>query len=325
MEGLEASEELEIETPFGAPSDRLRLGRIGDLEVGVLGPPRPHHKAISPSGSALPGQTSGAAAPSGRCAGFLLLLGVFSLQEPLAPLTCWLGADQFIDRTHQRPISFSARGARARSRASPIPSVPLCRRWAMCREPDATGPPDCTGAALSVRSVRRAFSTRRIPTLYRGAWVLLGGRGVTRDESERRAWRGKPRWRVSASRRGRGCQRAGHCWRRAGDTASGDGGSWCSNLRANRPRGPTYACGRWLPSGLLFKGPLKQATHTALRSALMTPKERCARGAHTREAASRPLTSPYVGVAVQTGARARAQWEAMGGGIAARSGGGAAG
>ena len=33
MDGLEDQREITVETPFGTPSDSLRLGRIGDLEV----------------------------------------------------------------------------------------------------------------------------------------------------------------------------------------------------------------------------------------------------------------------------------------------------
>ena len=43
MEGLEDIQELMIETPYGAPSDALRLGRIGDLEVVFLARHGRHH------------------------------------------------------------------------------------------------------------------------------------------------------------------------------------------------------------------------------------------------------------------------------------------
>jgi len=33
MEGLEDIQELTVDTPFGAPSDQLRLGRLGGMEV----------------------------------------------------------------------------------------------------------------------------------------------------------------------------------------------------------------------------------------------------------------------------------------------------
>jgi purine nucleoside phosphorylase len=43
MEGLEKLREIELETPYGSPSDSLRLGSIGDLEVVFLARHGRHH------------------------------------------------------------------------------------------------------------------------------------------------------------------------------------------------------------------------------------------------------------------------------------------
>ena len=43
MEGLEDVRELTVDTPYGAPSDSLRIGRIGDLEVVFLARHGRHH------------------------------------------------------------------------------------------------------------------------------------------------------------------------------------------------------------------------------------------------------------------------------------------
>ena len=43
MEGLEDVQELTIETPFGPPSDQLRLGRLGGMEVVFLARHGRHH------------------------------------------------------------------------------------------------------------------------------------------------------------------------------------------------------------------------------------------------------------------------------------------
>ena len=43
MDGLEDQREITVETPFGTPSDSLRLGRIGDLEVVFLARHGRHH------------------------------------------------------------------------------------------------------------------------------------------------------------------------------------------------------------------------------------------------------------------------------------------
>ena len=36
MDGLEEVRELHVDTPYGTPSDSLRIGRIGELEVVFL-------------------------------------------------------------------------------------------------------------------------------------------------------------------------------------------------------------------------------------------------------------------------------------------------
>src|ERR1041385_3768504 len=48
MEGLTDVEELEVETPFGAPSDTFRIGTLEGRRVGFLARHSRHH-TISPS------------------------------------------------------------------------------------------------------------------------------------------------------------------------------------------------------------------------------------------------------------------------------------
>ena len=48
MDGLEDVRKLKIKTPYGKPSDALRLGRIGDLEVVFLARHGRHH-SFTPS------------------------------------------------------------------------------------------------------------------------------------------------------------------------------------------------------------------------------------------------------------------------------------
>jgi len=44
MDGLEEVREISVDTPFGSPSDSLRLGQIGDLEVVFLARHGRHQK-----------------------------------------------------------------------------------------------------------------------------------------------------------------------------------------------------------------------------------------------------------------------------------------
>jgi len=106
MEGLEDIQEVAIRTPFGDPSDSLRLGRIGDLEVVFLARHGRHH-TFTPS--EVPYKANLWALRSLGVRWILSVSAVGSLQESVRPLDM-LVPDQFIDRTHQRPLSFFGEG-----------------------------------------------------------------------------------------------------------------------------------------------------------------------------------------------------------------------
>jgi len=106
MEGLEDLREVTIETPYGDPSDSLRIGRIGDLEVVFLARHGRHH-TYTPS--EVPYQANLWALRSLGVRWILSVSAVGSLQQELHPLDM-LVPDQFIDRTHQRPLTFFGQG-----------------------------------------------------------------------------------------------------------------------------------------------------------------------------------------------------------------------
>jgi 5'-methylthioadenosine phosphorylase len=102
MDGLEEVREISVETPFGPPSDSLRLGRIGDLEVVFLAR---HGRFHSYTPSEVPYRANLWALRSLGVRWILSVSAVGSLQEQVRPLDM-LVPDQFIDRTHQRPLTF---------------------------------------------------------------------------------------------------------------------------------------------------------------------------------------------------------------------------
>ncbi len=106
MEGIENVQELRIETPYGAPSDALLVGRMGELEVVFLARHGRHH---SHSPSEVPYQANIWALRSLGVRWILSLSAVGSLQERIRPLDM-LVPDQFIDRTHQRPQTLFGEG-----------------------------------------------------------------------------------------------------------------------------------------------------------------------------------------------------------------------
>jgi len=107
MEGLENVRELTIDTPFGAPSDSLRLGTLGGMEVVFLARHGRHHTVLP---TEVPYRANLWAMRSLGVRWILSPSAVGSLQEAVKPLDMVV-PDQFIDRTHQRPISFFGDGA----------------------------------------------------------------------------------------------------------------------------------------------------------------------------------------------------------------------
>jgi 5'-methylthioadenosine phosphorylase len=106
MDGLEDVRELDLDTPFGRPSDSLRIGRIDDLEVVFLARHGRHH-TFTPT--EVPYRANIWALRSLGVRWILSVSAVGSLQEQYRPLDMVV-PDQFIDRTHQRPLSFFGEG-----------------------------------------------------------------------------------------------------------------------------------------------------------------------------------------------------------------------
>ena len=106
IDALANSTELHIETPYGKPSDTLRLGTLGGMEVVFLARHGRHH-TFPPT--EIPYRANIWALRSLGVRWILSASAVGSLQEQIRPLDMVI-PDQFIDRTHQRPISFFCDG-----------------------------------------------------------------------------------------------------------------------------------------------------------------------------------------------------------------------
>jgi len=106
MDGLKDVSKLKIKTPYGKPSNALWLGRIGDLEVVFLARHGRHH-SFTPS--EVPYRANIWALRSLGVRWILSVSAVGSLQEHVRPLDMVV-PNQFIDRTHQRPLTFFGDG-----------------------------------------------------------------------------------------------------------------------------------------------------------------------------------------------------------------------
>jgi 5'-methylthioadenosine phosphorylase len=117
IEGLEDARWTEVKSTFGAPSDQLLSGRLGDVRLVFL--PR-HGRGHPLPPSALNARANIDALKRAGCTDIVSICAVGSLREALAPGD-FVVVDQFIDRTFAREPSFFGPGLVAHvSMAEPV-------------------------------------------------------------------------------------------------------------------------------------------------------------------------------------------------------------
>ncbi|WP_114954405.1 S-methyl-5'-thioadenosine phosphorylase [Sphingosinicella terrae] len=117
MDALEEAQWIQVDTPWGPPSDELLLGRIEGVRFVFL--PRHGRGHRIPPGKVNARANIDALKRAG-CTDILALSAVGSLREELAPGR-FVVADQFIDRTFARESSFFGPGLVAHvSMADPV-------------------------------------------------------------------------------------------------------------------------------------------------------------------------------------------------------------
>lgn len=117
IEGLSETERIEVRSPFGAPSDSLLLGRLGETEMVFL--PR-HGRGHRLTPGAIDYRANIDALKRAGVTDIVSLGAVGSLREDITPGDFVL-VDQFIDRTFAREKSFFGAGLAAHvSMADPV-------------------------------------------------------------------------------------------------------------------------------------------------------------------------------------------------------------
>lgn len=275
MNGLEDLREITVETPYGTPSDSLRLGRIGDLEVVFLAR---HGRQHTLTPTEVPYRANLWALRSLGVRWILSVSAVGSLQEPLRPLDMVV-PDQFIDRTHQRPLSFFGEGLVAHVTAAD-PFCPVLSRI-LADVGDSLMPEGRSlhrgGTYLCMEGP--AFSTRAESELYRswGCDVI----GMTNHTEARLAREAEIAYATLAMVTDYDCWHQEH--------ASVTVEMVIDNLRANASLAEDIV--RMAARRIATLRPPSSAHH-ALRSALITPREAVTAEARRRTAL---FTSPYWG------------------------------
>ena len=106
MEGLSGVETVEVDTPYGEPSDSIVLGEFSEVPVAFL--PR-HGKGHRLNPTRIPARANIFALKSLGVDRIISISAVGSLKQELAPLDMVV-PDQLIDRTRQRESTFFDEG-----------------------------------------------------------------------------------------------------------------------------------------------------------------------------------------------------------------------
>lgn len=168
MPGLEAIEEVDVETPFGAPSDAIRVGTLEGRRVAFLARHGRNHELLP---SELPQRANFWALKSLGVERVLAVSAVGSLREDCHPGDMVV-PDQLIDRTRgQRAPTFFGHGVVAHIGFA----EPFCLdlRTAVCKGARAAGATTRDGGSYVVIE-GPAFGTRAESEIYRswGASVV---------------------------------------------------------------------------------------------------------------------------------------------------------
>jgi len=277
MEGLKDLREITLETPYGAPSDSLRLGRLGEMEVVFLARHGRHH---SHTPTEVPYRANLWALRSLGVRWILSVSAVGSLREDLKPLDMMV-PDQFIDRTHQRPLSFFGEGLVAHvTNADPFCPV-LSSILADAGESLMPAGRSLHRGGTYLCMEGPAFSTRAESELYRswGCSVI----GMTNHTEARLAREAEMAYTTLAM------VTDYDCWHQEHDSVTVE--MVIDNLRSN-----AVLAQQIVASAAARIGAQRPASgaHHALRHALMTAKEQVPAETRLR---TELFTSPYWGPA----------------------------
>mgnify|MGYP001218062967 FL=1 len=163
IDKIESFKELVINTPYGKPSDSIRLFKVGNLEIAFL--PR-HSRKHSLNPTEIPYKANIWALRSIGVRWIIAPSAVGSLQEQIRPLDIVV-PDQFIDRTNNRPATFFNEGAVAHVTMGD----PFCRNLSgilsNVGEKNIPGGRQLHRGGTYLAMEGPAFSTRAESNLYR--------------------------------------------------------------------------------------------------------------------------------------------------------------
>jgi len=155
--------EIDINTPYGKPSDPIRVFKLGNLEIAFI--PR-HGRTHRLNPTEIPYKANIWALRSIGVRWIIAPSAVGSLQEQIRPLDVVV-PDQFIDRTQSRPATFFNEGAVAHVTMSDPFCTNLSRILSEVGEINIPGGRQLHRGGTYLAMEGPAFSTRAESNLYR--------------------------------------------------------------------------------------------------------------------------------------------------------------
>ncbi len=160
IDALEDARWIDMETPWGPPSDQLLTGRIGQVRFVFL--PRHGRGHRIPPGD-VNARANIHALKAAGCTDLVAISAVGSLREELPP-GHFVVVDQFVDRTVARPASFFGPGLVAHvSMADPV----CARLSALCADAAGAAGASVTKGGTYLAMEGPQFSSRAESLLYR--------------------------------------------------------------------------------------------------------------------------------------------------------------
>ena len=155
--------EIEVDTPYGKPSDSIRIFKVGNLEIAFIARHGRTHK-FNPT--EIPYKANIWALRSIGVRWIIAPSAVGSLQEQIRPLDIVV-PDQFIDRTHNRPATFFNEGIVAHVTMGDPFCTNLSRILCEVGEKTIPGGRQLHRGGTYLAMEGPAFSTRAESNLYR--------------------------------------------------------------------------------------------------------------------------------------------------------------
>ena len=163
IEKFEFFKEIEVDTPYGKPSDAIRIFKLGNLEIAFIARHGRTHK-FNPT--EVPYKANIWALRSIGVRWIIAPSAVGSLQEQIRPLDIVI-PDQFIDRTHNRPATFFNEGVVAHVTMGEPFCTNLSRILCETGEKNIPGGRQLHRGGTYLAMEGPAFSTKAESNLYR--------------------------------------------------------------------------------------------------------------------------------------------------------------